>query len=91
MPTPNEKLKKELADELLLINKVVETARIALTTRIARTKKNHILYPEKATVEFPEFDPCRAEIPIAIVRIPAIIDMKETTLTHIIRHNDLIL
>lgn len=52
-----------------------------------KSKKN-IIFPEKAKVTFPDFDPCRAVNIIAIVSIPAIINMKETVLTHIIKDGD---
>ncbi len=53
-------------------------------------KAHRILYPEDATVEFPEFNPERAAQVIAFVSIPAIIHGSERVLTHAIYDGDTI-
>jgi hypothetical protein len=48
-----------------------------------------ILSPaSEATVIFPEFDPCRARMPIAIVKWPCIVNMREAIATHAIHDGD---
>ena len=50
--------------------------------------KYNILFPEQAQVSYPDFDPCRANPPVAIVHMPAIINTKEVVLTHCIHEDD---
>ena len=58
---------------------MVRTAKIILHDR--RWKRNRVLFPEQAQVEYPDFDPCRAQQIIAIVTIPAIVNMKNAILS----------
>ncbi len=41
-----------------------------------------VLYPEEATVYYPTFDPRRASQPLAIISVPAIINMAGTVLKY---------
>lgn len=42
-------------------------------------RKFRVLAPEsEAVVQFPEYDPCRAVMPIAIIKWPCIVNCRET-------------
>ena len=64
------------------MEKLISTAAYHLQT------KNNILYPEQAIVKIRDFDPCRAVRPIATVTIPAIVNMREVTLSYTICEGD---
>jgi len=66
---------------------LIESEMIKTATRNLQ-KSGRILYPEQASVQFPEFDPCRAVQPIAVVQMPAIINCKEVILSHSICDGD---
>jgi len=61
----------------------ISTARVAMT----RTDR-HIISWDKATVSFPEFDPCKARQPVARVDVPAVYGAREIVLTHFIMDGD---
>jgi len=64
------------------------TANLQYGTTGIGSKRHRILYPEKAMVEFPAFNPERAVQPIAIVSMPAMVNTKEVTLSHAIYDGD---
>lgn len=47
-----------------------------------------IVFWEKASISYPDFNPFRAKSPIAVVSIPAIRDFKDITLRHYIYDGD---
>ena len=52
-------------------------------------KRSRVLAPAaEAQVTFPEFDPCRAVEVIAVVKWPAIVNMREVTFSHVICDGD---
>ena len=84
MKTSNQNQKGFQVEQGQIEQRMIEVARGAIQSRDRR----RILYPELATVEYPDFDPCRASQPVAIVHMPAIVNCVERTFVHMIEDGD---
>ncbi len=63
---------------------MVKTAIFNMPAHIRRA----VTYPDAATIEYPDFNPCRPQQVIAVVSIPYIMGCKERTYTHCIMDGD---
>jgi len=66
-----------------MIEKIKRAAYTALNRR------GVVLAPTPKEIRFPQFDPCRAVMPIAIVEWRATVNMEEKILTHVIMPGDI--
>ena len=63
-----------------------EAKRIAF--RHLNTRYRILAPASEATVTFPEYDPCRAVQPIAIIRWPATVNCRSVVCHHVINDGD---
>jgi hypothetical protein len=75
-------------DQYHLQQKALRLARSRFYPTIG-SYQNRILFLEKASFEYPDFDPCRAKQVLIKVTIPAFINMQNKTFTYTFSEDDI--